>query len=226
MFQSARWCVETFQLKQLIVFHFLFQVCDPLSRTASVTTVSRSNHLLVLYKVTCNQKGFYRNHQLRKLPTSTFQQVIWLSLRLLLRDLSGFRFCLLVAALRLHTDLVFLEFRLQIWEICVTFGLNSVALCLSDAEFQLCLSCLSNFIALDWPYWLNWLNDSVPPDLTLKSRPIRGNPFHSALALSNRREILAQSAEAFQCFLSFCLFRFFLVEIRYCSVFQNSLTYL
>ena len=75
MFQSARWCVETFQLKQLIVFHFLFQVCDPLSRTASVTTVSHSNHLLVLYKVTCNQKGFYRNHQLRKLPTSTFQQV-------------------------------------------------------------------------------------------------------------------------------------------------------
>ena len=40
MFQSARWCVETFQLKQLIVFHFQFQVCDPLSRAASVTTVS------------------------------------------------------------------------------------------------------------------------------------------------------------------------------------------
>ena len=81
MFQSARWCVETFQLKQLIVFHFQFQVCDPLSRAASVTTVFRSNHLLVPIKWPCNQKGFCRNHQLRKLPTSTFQQVIWLSLR-------------------------------------------------------------------------------------------------------------------------------------------------
>ena len=74
MFQSARWCVETFQLKQLIVFHFQFQVCDPLSRAASVTTVFRSNHLLVPIKWPCNQKGFCRNHQLRKLPTSTFQQ--------------------------------------------------------------------------------------------------------------------------------------------------------
>ena len=74
MFQSARWCVETFQLKQLIVFHFQFQVCDPLSRAASVTTVSRSNHLLVPIKWPCNQKGFCRNHQLRKLPTRTFQQ--------------------------------------------------------------------------------------------------------------------------------------------------------
>ena len=123
MFQSARWCVETFQLKQLIVFHFLFQVCDPLSRTASVTTVSRSNHLLVLYKVTCNQKGFYRNHQLRKLPTSTFQQVIWLSLRCCCATWAVFDCCLLVAALRLRTDLVSLKFRLQICEICLTFGL-------------------------------------------------------------------------------------------------------
>ena len=76
MFQSARWCVETFQLKQLIVFHFQFQVCDPLSRAASVTTVFRSNHLLVPIKWPCNQKGFCRNHQLRKLPTNNFQHCI------------------------------------------------------------------------------------------------------------------------------------------------------
>ena len=53
MFQSARWCVETFQLKQLLVFHLQLQVCDPLSRAASVTL---SKLLACLYKVTCNTK--------------------------------------------------------------------------------------------------------------------------------------------------------------------------
>ena len=162
MFQSARWCVETFQLKQLIVFHFLFQVCDPLSRTASVTTVSRSNHLLVLYKVTCNQKGFYRNHQLRKLPTSTFQQVIWLSLRCCCATWAVFDCCLLVAALRLRTNLVFWssDFRFVrfVWHLVCNLWHCT---CLTPNSGFVCVICYISFHFTDCVDWTDWTTLSL-----------------------------------------------------------------
>ena len=130
---------------------------------------------LFCIKWPCNQKGFCRNHQLRKLPTRTFQQVIWLSLRCYCATWAVSTLFLssrLAATCCFVIDLVVLKFDLQILEILWHLLLTLFRFCLNFAGFLRLFSPVSsNFIdwfdLLDWLDWadlfpLNWFWDSAP----------------------------------------------------------------